>query len=574
MKKLAASRFGWIGVLLLLVLLNVAGSLAVVRADLTAEKRFTLSEPVKHMLSGIDGQVTITVFLSGNLPKDFRKLKNSTAALLESLREVNPGALRYSFAQPGEALPDSVKPAFLDSLARLGIKPYTINAVIKEGQGEEQRQVVPGALVSYHGKAVGVDLLAGQNSELDEASINRVEATLEYKFAHAIHQLTIDTVPLIGYLAGNGEPLSYNVYDLIERIIKPNYAFRIFQLDSFPVIPPIFKAILVAKPTEKFSDEQKLKLDQYVMHGGRVLWMVDQLYAEMDSLRRVQNDFIAFDRGLNLEDIFFKYGVRVNQDLVQDLNCAKIATTTGGEAGGKPQVASLSWTYFPLLSGGNHPIVKNLDYVVAQFPNSIDTVAAAGIKKTILLSTSPESRVLSTPAKVSWNSIQTEEDLRKFNGGPVPVAVLLEGPFRSLYNNRLGTLQRDQLIAAGEPFLAEAASPGKMIVVADGDIALNLVTQKEGPIHMGIPETYPAYRYTYANSEFMMNAIEYLVDNSGILETRSKDITLRLLDKKKLERDKTQWQIINIAGPLLLVILLGSLYQFIRRRKYRGSAEI
>lgn len=572
MKKILATRYWWIILLALLVLVNVAAAYVAVRADLTAEKRFTLSAPTKKMLQQIDGQVDITVFLEGDLPKDFKKLQNSTRELLASFKETGKSSIRYVFEKPGAGLGDSARAYFQDSIARLGIKPYTINAQTKEGEGTEQRQVVPGALIAYKGRVLAVDLLAGQSSGLDESSINRVEATLEYKFANAIHKLTRDSMPLIGYLTGNGEPLSYNVYDLIERNLRPNYAFRIFNIDSFPSIPAVFSAMIIAKPTQKFTDEQKLKLDQYVMHGGKILWMIDELYAEMDSLRRVQNDFIAFDRGLNLEDILFKYGVRINQDLVQDLNCAKIATTTGGEAGGKPQVQPLSWTYFPLLSNyNNHPIAKNLDYVVAEFPNSIDTVSAPGIHKTVLLATSAESRILSTPAKVSWNSIQTEEDLKRFNGGNVPVAVLLEGKFNSLFTNRLGTDMRNNLNTIGEPFVPQDAAANKMIVISDGDMALNMVTQTDGPLQMGMPEAYPAFRYKYANNEFIMNCIEYLVDNSGILETRSKDLTLRLLDKKKLETDKTTWQLINLIAPLLLVIAAGGLYQFIRKRKYSGS---
>lgn len=568
MKKVLSVKYGWILLLVILVLLNYAVSFSGLRADLTAEKRYTLSAATTKMLRAVDGQVNVTVFLDGELPKDFKKLRNTTRELLQEFKEAGKSNIRYSFQKAGEGLEDSAKTVFLDSLARLGVKPYTINAQVKEGEGEEQRQVVPGALVRFKDRVIAVDLLAGQNSGLDESSINRVEATLEYKFANAIHRITKDTVPLIGYLTGNGEPLSYNVYDLIGNNLKRNYAFRIFNIDSFPVIPSVFSAMVIAKPVQKFTEEQKLKLDQYLMHGGKLLWMVDELYAELDSLRRSQNQFVAFDRNLQIEDLMFKYGVRINQDLVQDLTCAKIATVVG-DAGGKPQVQPLAWPYFPLLSNYNgHAIAKNLDYVVAQFPNSIDTVESPGVNKTILLSTSAESRRLATPAIVSYNSIQTEEDLRKFTGGNIPVAVLLEGKFSSLYANRLGTAERDRLSAAGQPFLQQSPEGSKVIVISDGDIALNLITEKDGPLHMGVPEAYPAFRYTYANAEFIMNCVEYLVDNSGILETRGKDITLRLLDKKKLEAGKTKWQLINILVPLLLVLLGGGLFQFLRRRKY------
>lgn len=563
MKKILATKYWWIILLALLVLVNLAASYFTVRADLTAEKRFTLSQPTKKMLGSIDAQVNITVFLDGDLPKEFKKLKNSTAELLQEFKEIGRHNIKYEFKKAGEGLSDTAKTYFLDSLARLGIKPYTINAQVKEG--EEQKQVVPGALIAYKDRVMAVDLLAGQNSDLDESSINRVEATLEYKFANAINKITKDTLPVVGYLTGNGEPLSYNVYDLIGNNLKRNYAFKIFNIDSFPVIPPVFNAMVITKPTVKFTDQQKLKIDQYVMHGGKLLWMIDNLYAEMDSLERSQNEFIAFDRGLNLEDMFFKYGVRINLDLLEDINCDGYPSVIGTQ-GGKPQIKVLPFNYFPLLANyNNHPIAKNLDYVVSQFPNSIDTVKADGIQKTILLATSDATKILSSPAKVSFTELATEANLSSFNQKNVPVAVLLEGKFHSLYNNRITTVMRDSLAAIGSSFMPVCTTNNKMIVIADGDIALNAVTKEDGPLQMG---TNPYTKNKYANSEFIMNCVEYLVDNSGILETRSKDLTLRLLDKKKLETDKTTWQLINIIAPLLLVILMGSLYQFFRKRKY------
>ena len=565
MKKILAAKYWWIPLIVLLVLVNAIASYFSVRADLTAEKRFTLSQPTRRMLKNIDGQVNIKVFLEGDLPKDFKKLRNSTSELLREFKEAGRTNLKYSFEKAGAGLNDSAKTYFLDSIARLGIKPYTIDAQVKEGEGAEQRQVVPGALVSYKDRVIAVDLLAGQNSELDESSINRVEATLEYKFANAINRITKDTVPLIGYLTGNGEPLSYNVYDLIGNNLKKNYAFNILNIDSVTSIPAVFSTMIITKPTQKFTDEQKLKIDQYVMHGGKLLWMIDNLYAEMDSLERSQNDFIAFDRGLNLEDQLFKYGVRINLDLLEDINCDGYPSVIGS-TGGKPQIKVLPFNYFPLLTNyNNHPVAKNLDYVVSQFPNSIDTVKADGIRKTILLATSDATKILSTPAKVSFTELATAANIAGFNQKNVPVAVLLEGKFNSLYTNRLTNALRDSLRATGNEFMAQGNTANKMIVIADGDIALNAVTKNDGPLQMGVN---PYTKYKYANSEFVMNCIEYLSDNSGILETRSKDLTLRLLDKKKLETGKTTWQLINIIVPLLLVLLFGGLYQFVRKRKF------
>jgi ABC-2 type transport system permease protein len=566
MKKILVTKYWWILLLLMGVLINFAASFFPFRADLTAEKRFTLSDPTKKMLRTMKGRVDITVFLDGDMPKDFKKLRNSTNELLQEFKEYGKSNIKFVFKKAGEGLVDSAKNYFLDSIATLGIKGYNINAQLKEGEGTEQRQVVPGALLSYKDRVMAVDLLSGQSDALDENSINRVEATLEYKFASTIEKITSDSMPVVGYLLGNGEEFSQRIKDLVDNNLRKKYGFFFLPIDSVPAIPPVFKAIIVNKPTRKFSEEQKLKLDQYTMQGGKLLWMIDNLYAEMDSLQRTQNEFIAFDRGLDLEDLLFKYGVRINLDLVQDLNCDKIPSVVG-YVGGKPQIQLLPWPYFPLLIGNtNNPISKNLDYVLSQFPNSLDTVKAEGIRKTFLLTTSDASRILNTPAKVSWTSIQNKEDFKTFTKSYVPIAVLLEGKFNSLYANRISETIKQSLNAAKQPFRSQSSTDNKMIVIADGDIALNFVTQNEGPLFMGVN---PYTKAKFANSEFILNCIEYLVGNSGIFETRAKDLTLRLLDKKKMEIDKTRWQFINIVVPLLLVILSGGLYQFLRKRKYR-----
>lgn len=565
MKPFLQSRYSWILLLLLLVAVNWLAGLWPLRADLTAENRYTLSAPTKKLLSSLDETAKVDVLLSGEMPAGFRKLANSSDDLMQEFKAYGKSHFQFRFIKPGEGLNDTAKAILYDSLNQLGLRPTNIKAQTKEGEGQEERLVFPGAVITYKGRSTAIDLLQGVSSEGGLESLNKAEALLEYKFANAIRQLSIDTVPLVGYLVGNGEPFDYRVYDLIEKVLKKNYAFRILPVDSVPAIPPVFKALVIAKPTMAFSEDQKLKLDQFVMQGGKLLWMIDNLYAEMDSLQRTQNEFIAFDRGLKIEDMLFKYGVRVNLDLVQDLNADNNPSVVGA-VGGKPQIELLPWLYFPLLSNTNgNAIAKNLDYVVAQFPNSIDTIGAKGIRKTILLHTSPRSRILPSPAKVSWQRLQTEEDFNTFNKENVPVAVLLEGQFQSLFANRLTDEQQAAWSGKGMPFESKSAA-NKMIVIADGDIALNAVTQKEGPLPMGMN---PYTKYQYANRDFIQNCIEYLVDESGILETRSKDYTLRLLDKKKLEEGKTKWQLINILLPVLLILLFGFVYQWLRKKKYQ-----
>lgn len=552
--------------LLIIVAVNFIASSVHFRADLTAEKRYTLSKPTVNLLQKLNDKVDITVFLAGEMPAGFKNLANSTGELLSEFKEYGKSSIQYKFEKPGEGLDDSAKVAFQNSLHAMGLNPTNIKAQAAQGEAQEERLVYAGALVNYKDRSVAIDLLQGQAAGGLDA-LNNAEALLEYKFASAIQKITTDSVPLVGYLTGNGEPLTYNFYDLIERTLKQNYAFNFLNIDSVPLVPPVFSALVIVKPTVRFTDEQKLKLDQYVMQGGKIIWFIDKLYAEMDSLMRSKSDFVAFDRDLNLEDLLFKYGVRVNQDLVQDLQCEKMPLVVGS-MGNQPQVEFLPWPYFPLLTSySGHPISKNLDNVLSVFPNSIDTVKAAGIRKTIILSTTDNSRVLSTPAIVSLNTVKTEDDLKTFNKSRIPVAVLLEGTFNSLYANRISTGMADTLNRYGYPF-RPASIETKMIVVSDADIVGNVVTQEEGPLPMG---TNQFNKYRYANKDFFLNSLEYLVDPSGILETRSKDFTLRLLDPKKVAESHTKWQVINVGLPVLLVVLAGSVFQYIRRRKYLGQ---
>ena len=566
MNSTRAKKSNWVYVLGLVILVNWLAGTWHNRIDLTAEKRYTLSAPTRLMLKNLQEPVTIEVFLDGEMPAGFKKLANTTRDMLQDFKELAKGNIRFIFRRPLESLNDTARAEFMDSLQRLGLNPMNVKAQAKEGEGNEERLLYPGALISSNGKVTAVDFLQGQSAENGINSLNNAEALLEYKLASGIHRVTQESIPVVGYLLGNGEPFTYNVFDLIEHNIKKNYGFSFVPIDSFQTIPPVFNALFVVKPTKKFSEAQKLKIDQFIMRGGKLIWLIDNLYAEMDSLQRSQNEFIAFDRGLNLEDQLFKYGVRINQDLVQDANCDKIPSVIG-QVGGKPQIELLPWPYFPLLSSfSNHAIAKNLDYVLSEFPNSIDTVKAQGIKKTILLSSSDATKILQTPARVAWNFIQTKEDASSFTHPPVPIAVLLEGRFSSLFTNRISKAQMDSLDGIQLPFQSQCVSENKMIVISNAEIAMNSVSKSEGPLPMGMN---PYTKYKFANSEFIMNSLEYLVDNSGIMEARAKDFTLRLLDKKKLEENKSTWQLLNIGLPIIVILLFGFIYQLIRNRKFQ-----
>jgi ABC-2 type transport system permease protein len=563
------SKYDWLILGVLLIAVNAFASFWPYRLDLTSEKRYTLSTPVKKMLKKLPGDIHIDIFLQGNLKAGIRKLRNSTEELLQEFDEYAGGKIHYRFVDPLAGADDSAKALIMDSLARLGIQPMTQIAQSKKGEEQSQRILLPAGIVQYDGKIFPVDLLKGvqrsREGQPEEQLYLNAETLLEYKFANAIDKITKDSLPSVGYVLGNGEPLDFKVYDLIQ-FLRSSYRFGILRLDSVPFIPPQLDALIIVKPTEKFNEAEKRKLDQFVMRGGRLIWMVDNLNAEPDSLH-MNRETIAYDRGLNLEDLFFKYGVRVNQDLVEDMQCASINLVVGTE-GGKPQFQLLPWPYYPLLDGTSlSPVSKNLDPVYARFPNSIDTVKAPGIRKTTLLQSSPNARTVSTPALISFESIKLASDPKAFNRSAIPVAVLLEGRFSSLYANRISSALADSFANLyHQPFLPVAEKESKIIVCANAEVVMNEVMER-GPLPLGMNKDI---NYTFANQDFLSNSIDYLVNPSGILETRSKDFTLRLLDPEKTEEEKTAWQFVNIVLPLLVIIGSGAVFQYIRKRRYRS----
>lgn len=542
------------------------------RIDCTQENRFTLSPSTQHILTQLTEPVEITVLLTGDIKSEFKKLSTSTKELLENFKNYGGKNIQYKFELPGNGLDDSAKAIVFDSLVTLGLRPTNQQVQVKEGEGKSQRQIFPGAIIQYGNKTVAIDLLQGQvqknifNSDdlLDKQSLNSAEALLEYKFAHAIQQLTQKEVPIVAYAYGNGEPpFGFPPVNNIFETLGKNFIVDTVNVKTQPFISTEYAALVIVKPTIEFSDDDKFKLDQYVMNGGRLLFFIDVLYAERDSLQ--QGELIAYARDLKLNDLLFKYGIRINTDLIADKHCDKIPVEVGS-MGGQSQKQLLPWPYAPLLlPGSNHAIVKNQADVLAQFANSMDTVQADGITKTILLATSANSNVLPTPAKVQINSLQTEEDIAKFNRKNIPVAVLLEGNFTSMFANRATQIQLTNFIDSNTIFLKETKVPGKVIVVGDADIVVNQVSESIGPLPMGVN------KYTkiqYANKDFFLNCTEYLANPKNILDAKAKDYTLRLLDVKKVNAEKTMWQIINIIIPILLVILFAVLYQIIRKRKY------
>ncbi len=408
MNKIISSKFWWLWLLIIIIAINFIAAQFHYHLDLTKEKRYTLSEPTKKLLKNLDDNINVDVYLKGDLKAGIKKLTKSTEELLQEFKEYGNGKVHFRFFDPLIDLDDSAKKLLVDSLSSMGIQPMNLVAQSKKGEEQSERFVLPGAMVKYKDRTFPINLLKGVSGADENALYKNAEALLEYKFANAIDKITEKHVPAIGYVMGNGETLDFSVYNLIEGF-KKNYNLGIIKLDSVYTIPSVFNAIIVVKPIQKFSDAEKLKLDQYVMHGGNIIFMIDNLHAEMDSLK-VDRETVVYDRGLNLEDLLFKFGARINQDLLEDRQCAKINFVVGMR-GDKPQFQLLSWPYFPLLSGSlTHPISKNLDPVYAKFTNSIDTVKANGIKKTVLLQTSENSKSTGTPAIISFESVRAGID--------------------------------------------------------------------------------------------------------------------------------------------------------------------
>lgn len=581
MGKLFQHKYGiWLAVLALLVVLYFSSQFSY-RYDLTAEKRHSVTNATKSLLKNLDSVVTVRVFLTGDLPADYKKLSQATKDLLDEFKSLSGNLVHVSFEKPGTDITnDTARVMFYDSLARMGVVFEQNEVVSAKSEKQTNQLIIPSALVSFHPgqKPIVVDLRSSrkiykqfnvvtENAQEDvEATRNAAEALLEYKFANAIDKLTRKNVPTVAYAVGNGEPIDLTVNDLGESL-RNDYRLAVFDLKKgYPDASQI-NALLIVKPKITFTEEDKLKIDQYIMNGGHVIWFVDKLHAELDSLMRTQAEYTAFDRGLDIDDILFKYGVRINPDLVQDLNCSKLPIVVGRNADGSPKMQRVPWPYYPFLAArNNNPISKNLDRVLPIFPSSIDTVKAPGIEKTILLNTDSNSRRIASPAIVSINSVKDDEDLASFNKSYIPVAVLLEGKFNSLFANRVGQGLMDSIRrTTGKAYLSAGARPAKQIVVADADIVTNTVSNTAGPLPMGV---LPLENYRFANREFFLNAVDYLVSDNHLFEARNKDFVLRLLDKRKVEEQRTTWQLVNIVLPIMIIIAIGFLLQWLRRRRY------
>jgi len=563
--KLLDSKLWWLWLIIFLFLINFLASEFHSRYDLTKEKRYTLSKATKNLLTKLDDDITIEVFLKGEFPAGFKKLANSTKEFLGLAKELNGPKVHYQFISPQDEFPGVQGMRYEDTLVGLGAVPINVTVQVKAGQ--ESKRVYPVALIKYKEKQALLNLYSGGKRLITPVEINNAEALMEYEFAKTLDNLVRSEKPLIAYSVGNGEPADARSYSL-QQTLQQDYQLFTLDINKQKIIPDTFKALIIVKPSLSFSDDEKFKIDQYVMRGGKLLLFIDDLHAEQDSLS-YKPELIAYDRNLNLTDLLFRYGVRVNPDLVMDLQCDFMPFAVGGTPQ-NPQFEFLHWNYYPLFeSPANHTINKNTGLISGRFVNSLDTIKVAGIRKTALLYSSDNSRKITTPALISLNENRNAPQDEKFKEKNIPVAFLLEGNFTSLFKGRTPKSVMDSLAASGVSY-KESSGENKIIVVGDGDIVLNDFSPKDGPLPMGLNffTVGSQYEYQFANREFLQNCLEYMVKNSAIIETRNKEIVLRQLDTVKVNKQKTTWQFINIALPVLLIILAGWIYQQTRKRKY------
>lgn len=554
--RLQKSHFSQVLILLVaLIAINILAHFFYGRFDLTADKRYTLSPASENIIELAEAPVIIDVFLEGEFPPEFRKLQTETRQLLEEFAAVNP-QIRFRFTDPlkdgGNA--NEIATQFYE----MGMTPARIN-VVENGRTSEAI-IFPWAMANYGNKSVAIPLLKNQLGATTEDRVAASVQQLEYAFADALSKLLQPKRKKIAVMRGNGELEDRYIADFI-RSIQEYYFIAPFTLDSVAVDPvgtleqlKEYDLVIEAKPTQAYTEAEKLVLDQYLMHGGKQLWLVEHVAMETDSLFTPAGSAFALPRDLNLGDFFFKYGLRVNPTLVKDLYSAPIILATG--EGNNAEFNPYPWFYYPLSSSpSDHPVVNNLEAVKFQYASPMDTLQN-NIQKTVLLSTSPRSAIEGLPREISLEQITSQPDPAEFISGEQPLAVMLEGEFSSVYENRVLPFEIQSFRSNGEAT--------KMLVISDGDVVKNQLQRGE-PLSLGFDRFTGT---TYGNREFMQNAVNYLLDDTGLINIRSKEIKIAFLDLEKVEEQRSFWQVMNLLLPLMLLALFAGLFRHFRKRKY------
>ena len=558
MNKKNQSYLQLIIAIVIIILLNAILSNYFFRIDLTKEKRYTLAEPSKKLAAKVKEGILVKVYLEGDFPAGFKRLQKATKEMLDEFKIYSNNNIQYEFIDPLTNTTAKQSNEILQELSDLGLQATNIQ--LKKEDGFSQKIIVPGAVLYYGDRKIPINLLKSQFGQAPEAVINTSIEQLEYEIANALRKVTQTEVKRLAFLKGNGELEKWNIIDG-KAELKQYYEIDDIDLS---VIPPNtlfeYTGVIVPKPTLPFSDFDKFKLDQYVMHGGKIIWLVESQLADMDSLRN-SPQYYSISYNLGIEDLFYKFGVRINNNIVQDLMCNSIPVLSGMK-NGTPEQKLLDWMYFPVVPPtSSHPIVRGVDPIWFQFASSIDTIPSKKIKKTILLASSPYSRVVPAPARVDIELARLEPDENLFRtGGNKTMAILLEGEFSSSFEFIFDKTKNPEL-----DFKPKVEN-NKMIIISDGDVIRNQYSQSKGQV---FPLGYDRYaNQQFGNKRFLLNCVDYLCDDSGIIEVRSKEVTLRLLDKAKIKREKLFWQFINIGLPIILILIFAIANNFYRKRKY------
>lgn len=545
----------------IVVAINIVAQYAHERVDLTSNNRYTLSKKTVEKLRNLDDIVYAKVYLgSDDLPAGFRRLRQSTREMLNEMKAYAGNKLQYEFISPGDIEDPEERRDRYKQLSKQGLEP--VNLQIQKESGSAQQVIFPGAIFFYKDQTSAYQILQDQQGRQPQEVIQNSIMTLEYGFMNTIRKLRSEQQKSIAFVTGHGELGERQTQDL-HQTLSETYTVKRLNLPQYKVgALREFDLAIVAKPTKRLSPLEKFKLDQYIMRGGKVLWLVERLQVSMDSLNR-QGVGMSRKLDLNLKDQLFNYGVRVNNDLVQDLQSHVVRTVRRGRAN-QPQRNFLPWPYYPLVTPkDNHPLVANLSRVWFRFANSIDTVATEGVEKDFLLKSSQDSRTLYHPVRINMQNIRKTMSERLYNAGPQNLAVLLEGRFPSAFENRVAP---ETLKTGKYGDLKPESDTTSMIVVSDGDLIRNQVNELEGKVYELGKDRFT--RTNFANKEFVLNCIDYLLDESGLMALRAKDYNLRMLNQKKADDEKRYWRVLNMGLPVITIVLFGLIYNFIRRQRF------
>jgi gliding-associated putative ABC transporter substrate-binding component GldG len=546
-----------------IVVVALLSSLPGIRIDLTEDRRYTLSEPTRRILAGTRDDIFIQVYLDGDMPVPLKRLRRSVKEMLEEFRIESRRKIDYEFINPADTKDPQQREAQYASLYNKGLNPVNIQASDREG-GKSQKMIFPGMLINYNEVEIPVNFLKNNPSVPYEQNILHSIEGLEYEMIQTIATVSSDTVYRVAFLEGQNELAELDVADITIHLAK-FFTIDRGAINGRPGVLDNYAAVVIAAPAGEFSETDKLVLDQYIMNGGKVLWLVEQVEINSDSLATGETP--ALYRPLNIEDQLFRYGVRINPEVIQDLDCMviRVAVSTGEQQ----QLVPAPWVYYPRLHPGHdHPITKNLNRITGRFVNTIDTVGQdPAIRKTVLLTSSAQSRTLTPPLIIRLKEAEQIPDEQLYNKAYLPAAVLLEGVFPSAFRNRMIS----GLVDGKDFILKNESVETRMIVVADGDIIRNDV-RRIGTA--GTPYPLGQDRLTgemMGNRDFIINCLNYLVDDHGLMELRSREMKSRLLDRTRIREEKVFWQTINLGIPVLIIIFSGLIYNYFRKKTYTGK---